>query len=70
VIITVVADITDQDGVDAIVAAAGDKIAALANIAGINDDFSPLHETSEATRERVIGVNLPGPSNSAVPCCR
>jgi len=60
VIITVVADITDQDGIDAIVTAAGDKIDALANIAGINDDFSPLHETSDATWERVIGVNLTG----------
>ncbi len=59
-IITVAADITDQDAVDAIVAAAGDKIDALANIAGINDDFSPLHETSDAIWERVIGVNLTG----------
>jgi NAD(P)-dependent dehydrogenase (short-subunit alcohol dehydrogenase family) len=60
VVITVVADITDQDGVDAIVTAAGDKIDALANIAGINDDFSPLHETSDAMWDRVIGVNLTG----------
>ena len=59
-IITVVADITNQDSIDEIVAAAGGKIDALANIAGINDDFSPLHETSDAIWDRVIGVNLTG----------
>jgi NAD(P)-dependent dehydrogenase (short-subunit alcohol dehydrogenase family) len=59
-IVTVAGDITKQDDVDAVVAAAGDRIDALANVAGINDDFSPLHETSDATWERVIGVNLTG----------
>ena len=59
-IVTVVGDITKQDDVDAIVAAAGDRIDALANVAGVNDDFSPLHETSDATWERVIGINLTG----------
>src|SRR6185312_2166859 len=47
-IITVAGDITKQESVDAIVAAAGSRIDALANVAGINDDFSPLHETSDA----------------------
>jgi len=59
-IITVAGDITKQESVDAIVAAAGSKIDALANVAGINDDFSPLHETSDAMWDRVIGVNLTG----------
>ncbi|MGA0568313.1 SDR family NAD(P)-dependent oxidoreductase [Rathayibacter sp. KR2-224] len=57
---TIVGDITKQDDIDAIVAAAGDRIDALANVAGINDDFSPLHETSDATWDRVIGINLTG----------
>jgi NAD(P)-dependent dehydrogenase (short-subunit alcohol dehydrogenase family) len=59
-IVTVVGDITKQDDVDAIVAAAGDRIDALANVAGVNDDFSPLHETTDATWDRVIGINLTG----------
>ncbi|WP_022900322.1 SDR family NAD(P)-dependent oxidoreductase [Humibacter albus] len=59
-IVTVVGDITKQDDVDAIIAAAGDRIDGLANIAGVNDDFSPLHETSDATWDRVIGINLTG----------
>jgi NAD(P)-dependent dehydrogenase (short-subunit alcohol dehydrogenase family) len=59
-LVTVTGDITSQESVDAIVAAAGDAIDALANVAGINDDFSPLHETTDAMWNRVIGVNLTG----------
>jgi len=59
-IVTVAGDITKQDDIDAIVAAAGERIDALANVAGINDDFSPLHETSDAMWDRVIGINLTG----------
>ncbi|VXB57271.1 SDR family NAD(P)-dependent oxidoreductase [Plantibacter sp. T3] len=59
-LVTVAGDITKQEDIDAIVAAAGERIDALANVAGINDDFSPLHETSDATWERVMGVNVTG----------
>lgn len=59
-VVTVAGDITQQASVDQIVAAAGGRIDALANVAGINDDFSPLHETSDATWDRVIAVNLTG----------
>ncbi|MCC4909062.1 SDR family NAD(P)-dependent oxidoreductase [Microbacterium sp. cx-59] len=59
-IVTVAGDITRQESVDEIVATAGGRIDALANIAGINDDFSPLHETTDAMWDRVIGVNLTG----------
>lgn len=59
-VVTVAGDITQQESVDAIVAAAGGRVDALANVAGINDDFSPLHETSDAMWDRVIGVNLTG----------
>ncbi|WP_285036305.1 SDR family NAD(P)-dependent oxidoreductase [Plantibacter sp. ME-Dv--P-095] len=59
-LVTVAGDITKQDDIDAIVAAAGERIDALANVAGINDDFSPLHETSDATWDRVMGVNVTG----------
>ncbi|WP_167052246.1 SDR family oxidoreductase [Salinibacterium sp. ZJ77] len=59
-VVTVAGDITKQESVDAIVAAAGDRIDGLANVAGINDDFSPLHETEDAMWDRVISVNLTG----------
>ncbi|BDV31451.1 SDR family NAD(P)-dependent oxidoreductase [Microbacterium terricola] len=59
-VVTVAGDITKQESIDEIVAAAGERIDALANVAGINDDFSPLAETSDATWDRVIAVNLTG----------
>ncbi len=59
-IVPVTADVTDQTSVDAVVAAAGGTIDALANVAGVNDDFSPLHETTDATWDRVLGINLTG----------
>ncbi|TDL45151.1 SDR family NAD(P)-dependent oxidoreductase [Microbacterium oleivorans] len=60
-IVTVAGDVTTQESIDAIVAAAGERIDALANVAGINDDFSPLGETSDAMWDRVIAVNVTGP---------
>ena len=59
-LVTVTGDITRQEDIDAVVDAAGDRIDALANVAGINDDFSPLHETTDAVWDRVIGINLTG----------
>ena len=59
-VVTVVGDITRQADIDSIVAAAGDRIDGLANIAGVNDDFSPAHETSDAVWDRTIGINLTG----------
>ncbi|MEU0807588.1 SDR family oxidoreductase [Streptomyces sp. NPDC005970] len=59
-IAAVVGDITRQDDIDRIVAAADGRIDALANVAGVNDDFSPVHETSDEIWDRVIGINLTG----------
>lgn len=59
-IVTVAGDITKQADIDAIVAAAGSSIQALANVAGINDDFSPAHETEDSVWDRVIAINLTG----------
>ena len=59
-IVPVVGDITKQQDIDAIVATAGDRIDALANVAGINDDFSPAGETTDAVWDRVIAINLTG----------
>lgn len=60
-IITVAGDLTQQDAIDAVLAAAGDRIDALANVAGINDDFSPAGETTDAVWDRVIAINLTAP---------
>lgn len=60
--ITIVAgDITTQETIDEIIAATGGRVDALANIAGINDDFSPLHETSDQMWDKVMAVNVTGP---------
>ncbi len=60
-IITVAGDLTKQDAIDAVIAAAGDRIDGLANVAGINDDFSPAGETPDAVWDRVIAINLTAP---------
>lgn len=60
-IVAVVGDITKQESIDAIIAAAGERIDGLANVAGVNDDFSPAHETSDAMWDRVLAINLTGP---------
>jgi NAD(P)-dependent dehydrogenase (short-subunit alcohol dehydrogenase family) len=57
----VVADVADQDGVDQIVAAAGDTIHALANVAGILDGFLPVGDIDDRTWARVLDVNLTAP---------
>ncbi|NQX03428.1 SDR family oxidoreductase [Rathayibacter sp. VKM Ac-2856] len=59
-VVTVVADITSAEGVAAIVAAAGASIDGLANIAGIMDGMTPLHETEDALWRRVFSVNVDG----------
>lgn len=59
-VVMVPGDITAAASIEAIVSAAGERIDALANVAGINDDFSPLHETTDEMWDRVIAVNLTG----------
>ncbi|WP_417512343.1 SDR family NAD(P)-dependent oxidoreductase [Microbacterium sp.] len=60
-IVAVAGDLTKQDAIDAVLAAAGDRVDALANVAGINDDFSPAGETTDAVWDRVIAINLTAP---------
>jgi NAD(P)-dependent dehydrogenase (short-subunit alcohol dehydrogenase family) len=54
------ADIADQHDVDALVAAAGDRVDVLVNNAGIMDHFLPLGDVDDATWDRVLAVNLTG----------
>jgi NAD(P)-dependent dehydrogenase (short-subunit alcohol dehydrogenase family) len=53
-------DVTKQEDVDRLVAAAGPRIDILTNVAGIMDHFMPLGEVDDATWNRVLDVNLTG----------
>jgi len=59
-ITVIVADISDDAGVAAIVEAAGEKIDGLANVAGIMDDMTPVGEVTDAVWDRVFKVNVTG----------
>lgn len=59
-IVSVIGDISSAEGVAAIVEAAGEHVHGLANVAGIMDDMTPLHEVSDAVWERVFSVNVDG----------
>ncbi len=59
-VIPIVGDITNDDDVARIVAAAGPRIDCLANVAGIMDGMMPLHEVDNALWDRVMAVNVTG----------
>lgn len=59
-IVPVAGDITSADDIARIVATAGERIDGLANVAGLLDDFSPIHEVSDEVLERVFNVNVFG----------
>ncbi|AUZ34967.1 short-chain dehydrogenase [Arthrobacter sp. PGP41] len=56
--VPVAGDVSKEDVVQGVVAAAGGRIDALANVAGIMDSFQPVHEVDDATWDRVLNVNL------------
>lgn len=59
-VVAITADITDEDDVARIVAAAGEVIDGLANVAGIMDGMVPLHEVTDGLWDRVLAVNVTG----------
>jgi NAD(P)-dependent dehydrogenase (short-subunit alcohol dehydrogenase family) len=59
-IIPVAADITDDAALTTILTAAGDRIDAIANVAGIMDDMTPVHEVTDAVWKRVFAINVDG----------
>jgi NAD(P)-dependent dehydrogenase (short-subunit alcohol dehydrogenase family) len=59
-IVPVSGDITDDAAIESIVAAAGDRIHALANVAGIMDDMTPVGEVTDAVWNRVFSINVFG----------
>ena len=60
-LITVAGDVAAQETIDAILAAAGGTVDALANNAGIMDGFLPTAELTDEVWERVMNVNVTGP---------
>ena len=56
----VVADISRQEDVDRVAAAAGPTIDIPADVAGIMDNFVPLGELDDALWEHVMSVNVTG----------
>lgn len=59
-IVPVVANITDDSAIAAILTAAGDHIDAIANVAGIMDDMTPVHEVTDGVWKRVFAINVDG----------
>ena len=59
-ITTVAGDVSDDGDVAKIVDAAGERIDGLANVAGIMDDFSPIHDVKDDIWDAVLRVNLTG----------
>lgn len=57
-VVAVPADVSTQAAADAIVAAAGDRIDGLANVAGIMDNFGAVHEIDDDLWHRVMAVNV------------
>ncbi|MET3772132.1 SDR family NAD(P)-dependent oxidoreductase [Arthrobacter nitrophenolicus] len=57
-LVPVPGDISLEDVVQRVVAAAGGRVDALANVAGIMDSFQPVHELDDETWHRVLDVNL------------
>ena len=56
----VAGDITDDATIAAIVKAAGGTIDGLANVAGIMDDMTPVHEVGDDVWQRVFRINVDG----------
>ena len=59
-VVVVRADITSQTDVDQVVAAAGDTIDGLANIAGIMDKMAGIAAVTDDVWDRVMSVNVTG----------
>lgn len=59
-IMTLTADITDEEQIARIMQIAGDRIDGLTNVAGVMDDMTPVGEVSDAVWQRVFTVNVDG----------
>ncbi|WP_285247371.1 SDR family NAD(P)-dependent oxidoreductase [Pseudarthrobacter sp. efr-133-R2A-89] len=57
-LVAVAGDVFTEEAVAAVVAAAGGRVDALANVAGIMDNFAPIHEVDDDVWERVFRINV------------
>ena len=57
-LVPVAGDISTEETVAAVIAAAGGRVDALANIAGIMDSFAPIHEVDDELWDRVFRINV------------
>jgi len=57
-LVPVAGDISTEETVAAVVGAAGGKVDALANVAGIMDNFAPIHDVDDDTWDRVFRINV------------
>jgi NAD(P)-dependent dehydrogenase (short-subunit alcohol dehydrogenase family) len=57
-LVPVAGDISTEETVAAVVAAAGGRVDALANVAGIMDNFAPIHEVDDDLWDRVFRINV------------
>ncbi|MFI6344364.1 SDR family NAD(P)-dependent oxidoreductase [Streptomyces sp. NPDC050560] len=60
-IVPVPADVTEPASATAVVVAAGGRVDALANVAGVMDDDAAVHEVDAEVWQRVMRVNVDGP---------
>ncbi|WP_432492548.1 SDR family NAD(P)-dependent oxidoreductase [Kineococcus auxinigenes] len=60
-LVVVAGDVTREEDVQRVVAAAGERVDGLANVAGIMDGFLPPSEVDDATWEKVLAVNVTAP---------
>ncbi|MHB9755653.1 SDR family NAD(P)-dependent oxidoreductase [Streptomyces sp. BYX5S] len=60
-LVPVTVDITRPEAADAVLAAAGGRVHALANVAGVMDNDAAVHEVDDAIWERVMRINVDGP---------
>ncbi|WP_210604240.1 SDR family NAD(P)-dependent oxidoreductase [Brevibacterium oceani] len=59
-VVSVRADITNDDDISRIVDAAGGRVDGLANVAGVMDAMQPVHELGNDVWERVMNINVTG----------
>ena len=59
-VITVYCDITNSEDIKKVIEVTQERIDGLANIAGIMDNMTPLHEVSDEIWERVMNINVNG----------
>ncbi|MCP8999365.1 SDR family NAD(P)-dependent oxidoreductase [Pseudarthrobacter sp. RMG13] len=57
-LVPVPGDISTEETVAAVLTAAGGRVDALANVAGIMDNFAPIHEVDDELWDRVFRINV------------